>query len=505
MSSEGRLNVPRFSSLEESVWDEAAEERHEQSQVPSIRAGESPDERVSTDVAICASNLSKCYHIYDRPQDRLKQSLVPRFQRLIGRPQTQYAREFWALKDVSLEVKKGETVGIVGRNGSGKSTLLQIICGTLSPTSGTIKTNGRITALLELGSGFNPEFTGRENVYMNGAVLGLSREEIDARFDAIAAFADIGQFMDQPVKMYSSGMVVRLAFSVAINVDPWILVVDEALAVGDELFQRKCFSRIEAIKDNGATILFVSHSGSAVVELSDRAILLDSGEALMVGVPKIAVSMYQKLLYAPPDKREEVRRAVRIGVTSGADDLTQRPVRHTTLTEEGKTEANDIEEFSDPHLLPLSRFEFASHGARIEIPAIRTLQGREVNNLVRGRRYRYTYRVRFTRPASGVRFGMLIKTTSGLPLGGALSAASLPDAIPYISADACVLVQFTFECRLNPGVYFLNAGVFGIVSGEETVLHRIVDAIAIRVLPVERNLVTELIDFEFVPEITFDA
>lgn len=252
-----------------------------------------------TDIAIRVQNLSKCYQIYDTPRDRLKQFFAPRLQRLVGQTPKQYFREFWALKDISFEIRKGETVGIIGRNGSGKSTLLQIICGTLTPTSGNVETRGRIAALLELGSGFNPEFTGRENVYMNASVLGLSNEEIDARFNDIVAFADIGDFIDQPVKTYSSGMMVRLAFAVAINVDPQILIVDEALSVGDELFQRKCFSRIEAIKQNGATILFVSHSGSTVVELCDHAVLLDSGEKLAMGTPKTIVGKYQKLIYAP--------------------------------------------------------------------------------------------------------------------------------------------------------------------------------------------------------------
>lgn len=202
----------------------------------------------SSDIAIRIQNLSKCYQIYGSPHDRLKQFVAPRMQCLLGKPIKQYFREFWALKDISFEINKGETVGIVGCNGSGKSTLLQIICGTLAPTGGTVETRGRIAALLELGSGFNPEFTGRENVYMNAAVLGLSKKQVDDRFDDIAAFADIGQFIEQPVKTYSSGMYIRLAFAVAVNLDPEILIVDEALAVGDELFQRKCYSKIEAIK-----------------------------------------------------------------------------------------------------------------------------------------------------------------------------------------------------------------------------------------------------------------
>src|SRR4051794_7034662 len=188
-------------------------------------------ENKTPEIAIRVRNLSKCYHIYARPEDRLKQALFPRMQRLFGRRPTQYAREFWALNDVSFEVKKGETVGVIGRNGSGKSTLLQLICGTLAPTTGSIEIEGRVAALLELGSGFNPEFTGRENVYVNAAVFGLTKDEIDGRFGSIADFADIGDFIDQPVKKYSSGMLMRLAFAVVAHVNADILIVDEALSV----------------------------------------------------------------------------------------------------------------------------------------------------------------------------------------------------------------------------------------------------------------------------------
>ncbi|MBI3442008.1 MAG: ABC transporter ATP-binding protein [Proteobacteria bacterium] len=232
----------------------------------------------SNDIAIRVSNLSKCYHLYDAPRDRLKQFVAPRLQRLVGQNAKQYFREFWALKDVSFEVKKGETVGIIGRNGSGKSTLLQIICGTLTPTSGTVETSGRIAALLELGSGFNPEFTGRENVYMNAAVLGLSKEEVDKRFDDIAAFADIGQFIEQPVKTYSSGMVVRLAFAVIAHVNADILIIDEALAVGDTFFNQKCMRFLREFREKG-TILLVSHDTASVMALCDKAILLKNEQS----------------------------------------------------------------------------------------------------------------------------------------------------------------------------------------------------------------------------------
>ncbi len=219
----------------------------------------------SDEIAISVRDISKCYYSYDRPMDRVLHSLVPRVQRQFGMPVKSYGQAFWALRNVDFEVRRGETVGLVGRNGSGKSTLLQIICGTLRPSGGSVHTQGRVAALLELGSGFNPEFTGRENVYLNASVLGLSRDEVDQRFDAIAGFADIGDFIDQPVKTYSSGMAVRLAFAVQAQVDPQILIVDEALSVGDAKFQAKCFERLRQLKQNGTSILLVTHASEQVV------------------------------------------------------------------------------------------------------------------------------------------------------------------------------------------------------------------------------------------------
>src|SRR3569833_1282688 len=230
----------------------------------------------SSNIAIKTQDISKCYQIYDTPCDRLKQFVVPRLHRWVGRRHPiQYFREFWALKGVSLEKFKGETVGIIGRNGSGKSTLLQLICGTLAPTTGSVDIQGRIAALLELGSGFNPEFTGRENVYMNAAVLGLRKEEVDERFRDITAFADIGEFIDQPVKTYSSGMYVRLAFAVSVHVEPEVLIVDEALCVGDIKFQNKCLRKINDIRQTGCSILFVSHAASQVEAFCNRVVWLE--------------------------------------------------------------------------------------------------------------------------------------------------------------------------------------------------------------------------------------
>jgi len=253
---------------------------------------------MSSDIAIKVENLSKCFQIYEQPRDRLKQFIMPRLQRLVGQTPKKYFREFWALKNVSFEIKKGETVGIIGRNGSGKSTLLQMICGTLAPTVGTIQTNGRLAALLELGSGFNPEFTGRENVYMNASVLGLSKLEIDARFNDIADFADIGDFIEQPVKTYSSGMYVRLAFAIQANVDPEILIVDEALAVGDAYFVHRCMNRFQEMQSKGTTILLVTHDATAVRQLCDRAIWIDNGMSLKMGEVSEVVDRYLAYLFS---------------------------------------------------------------------------------------------------------------------------------------------------------------------------------------------------------------
>jgi lipopolysaccharide transport system ATP-binding protein len=454
---------------------------------------------MSSEIAIKVESLSKCYQIYEQPRDRLKQFVLPQVLRAVGAASKQYFREFWALKGVSLEVRKGETVGIIGLNGSGKSTLLQMICGTLNPSSGSIRTNGRIAALLELGSGFNPEFTGRENVYMNCAVLGLDHEQIDQRFGAIAAFAEIGEFIEQPVKTYSSGMLVRLAFAVAINVDPEILIVDEALSVGDELFQRKCFSRIEAIRANGATILFVSHSGSQIVELCDRAILLDTGEKIADGMPKKVVGQYQKLLYAPADKRALLREQIRQAHMGREVDAAHGS---TPVMSDGvETEEVGLSESYDPTLMPSSTIEYESHGAYIESAHIVDQRGQQVNSLIAGKRYRYRYTVRFDRIVSHVRFGMLIKTVSGLELGGAQSAIAFKDSLPTVSAGTSYRVEFAFVAALNVGTYFLNAGVMGSTHGDDGYLHRLIDVAMFRVMPDSSRLVTGIVDFSCVPGI----
>ncbi|MDZ8241077.1 MAG: ABC transporter ATP-binding protein [Nostoc sp. ChiQUE01a] len=239
------------------------------------------------EIAISLKNVSKCFKRYSRPVDRLKEVLLP------GKSRTD---EFWALRDINIEIPKGQTVGVIGRNGSGKSTLLQIIVGTLTPSTGDVRVNGRISALLELGSGFNPEFTGRQNVFFNGRLLGLSQKQIEDRFDDIAAFADIGDFIEQPVKTYSSGMYVRLAFAVAVNVDPEILIVDEALAVGDIVFQHRCMRQMRAMMDSGVTTLFVSHDAGAIKTLCNSAIMIHDGKIHTTGLPNAVVIEYLKLV-----------------------------------------------------------------------------------------------------------------------------------------------------------------------------------------------------------------
>jgi lipopolysaccharide transport system ATP-binding protein len=451
------------------------------------------------DLSIHVEGLAKRYEIYAQPVDRLKQMTLPTLRRRLRLPERSYFNEFWALRGVNFDVRRGETVGIVGRNGSGKSTLLQIICGTLTPTAGNVEVRGRIAALLELGSGFNPEFTGRENVYLNAAVLGLGRNEIDARFDDIAAFADIGEFIEQPVKTYSSGMTIRLAFAVAINVDPEILVVDEALSVGDELFQRKCFSRIEKIRANGATILFVSHSAGSVVELCDRAILLDAGELLAQGQPKQIIGNYHKLLYSPPHYALAIREQIAQGSHHAETQV------HMDSSPQASQLPTDLMETFDPGFKPGSTIDFTSRGARIRNIRLLTDEGREVNGLLRGRRYRFCFKVDFTKALFKVRFGCLIKSTTGLHICGTLSEGTVQNGIMIERVNASAAVEFSFDCLLNPGVYFFNAGVFGVEEEAETLLHRIADAIAFRVLPIEGNTSTELVDFNVEPRVTFNA
>jgi len=398
----------------------------------------------SDEIVIDVKNLSKRYEIYATPRDRLKQLVLPAlhnvFSRLGLRPRAkidqhspQYFREFWALHDVSFQVRRGETVGIVGLNGSGKSTLLQLICSTLTPTSGNVEVKGRVAALLELGSGFNPDYTGRENVFLNGQILGLSREEIQDRFQAIEAFADIGDFIDRPVKTYSSGMVVRLAFAVAINVEPEILVIDEALAVGDVGFQARCFAKIHELRKREITLLFVSHSPGAVTELCNRAILIDGGELLLQGTPNQVIRAYNLLASAGKPNFNNVRKEVvalaevenatltastHVSALNAPVNLKSEPkiaeghnVALKNPIADSKKDSAALEAYFDQKLHDaIKPLPFERRGAEISNVCVVDMGGRHVNVLPMHQEYMLKFDVRFDTDFENVRFAWVIKT-----------------------------------------------------------------------------------------------
>jgi len=434
--------------------------------------GDSTIVNTANDIAIRVTNLSKCYQIYDSPRDRLKQFVVPKFQQLTRQQSKQYFREFWALQNVSFEVKKGKTIGIIGRNGSGKSTLLQIICGTLTPTCGTVETNGRIAALLELGAGFNFEFTGRENVYMNGALLGLSKQEIDIRFDEIAAFADIGQFIEQPVKTYSSGMIVRLAFAVAVNVEPQILIVDEALSVGDELFQRKCFSRIETIKNSGATILFVSHSASMINQLCDEAILLDHGNLLQQATPRSVTKYYHQLIFAKADQENDVIESIKEGDSDGRDVISENISNEVPIGDyiEGLEVASPL--------------RYQGYGGEVVSFELQDINGIKVNMVATGFTGLVKLVVRFDQAFKDVVFGFHLKSISGLEVAG-LSYPRPQESLVEVLAGDTMEVFWKINMSLVAGTYFFTFGVRSISDGK--FIDRIVDGAIVKVTEKENS------------------
>ena len=436
----------------------------------------------SNAIAIEVNNLGKSYNIYRRPQDRLKQSVIPRLQQIMGRPADRYFREFWALRNVSFDVKQGETVGIIGRNGSGKSTLLQIICGTLTPTRGTVSTQGRIAAILELGSGFNPEFSGRENVYLNGAILGLTQEEIDARFDDIASFADIGEFIEQPVKIYSSGMVIRLAFAVQAMVDPDILIVDEALAVGDEKFRRKCFVRFEELRNNGTSILFVSHSMGQVIELCEKVLLLEGGERLLYGQPLRVVRAYQKLIYAPATEQPEMVKAYQLADQAGKNGPNLVEMATGTATPEEYPGVDLL----DPNLIPESTQVDPIQGAEIRSFRILDMEGNPTNLLKLKQDYQFEVSGRFLEDVENVYFGLYIRTLKGARLTGQRYPKD-GTLVGHVKAGENFRVTYGFKMVMLPGTYFVSVGVWS--TNEPTCLHRIMDAMMFRILP-EKNVLS---------------
>ncbi|BDU20198.1 ABC transporter ATP-binding protein [Dyella sp. GSA-30] len=422
---------------------------------------------MSSEIAISVRGISKSYSIYESPVHRLFQSVYPRAAAIVDKVGARQLagslrerkgfREFHALHDVSFELRRGETVGIVGRNGSGKSTLLQMIAGTLTPTRGEITVAGRVAALLELGSGFNPDFTGLENIRLNATVLGLTPSEIDQRMDAILAFADIGDFVKRPVKTYSSGMVVRLAFAVQAQVEPDVLIVDEALSVGDAKFQSKCFARLHTLKSNGTSILFVSHSTEQIVTHCDRAILLHDGRVHQDGIPKDVVHTYLDLLFGKTrtlkDSSTTQSESKDLSSTQDAIDATVDGVF------EQRANYNPYE------------YRWGDRAAEITDFRLTSPDGQEPSSIESGTTLRLAINIQFNRSLQRPIFGLTIKTKDGVTVYGTnteLAQTVLPNGIGREGTQ--VRVVFDLETRLGPGDYFLSLGVAS-HNGEEVVPH----------------------------------
>ena len=401
-------------------------------------------------VAIKARNLSKTYKLYSRHADRVKEAFHPfrkRFHHL-----------FNALNDVSLDVDRGETVGIIGRNGSGKSTLLQIICGVLQPSSGSIWTNGRISALLELGAGFNPQFTGRENVYVNGAILGLSHHDIERCLPQIVDFADIGEFIDQPVKNYSSGMYVRLAFAVAINVSPDILVVDEALAVGDTLFQSKCFAKFKELQGKGITILFVTHALDLITRYCSSAYLLEGGSIHASGKTKDVVDEYNRLIVKC--SRRSSDEAIRTDETGRIRKERQW---------EGLFQIN------------LNENRYGNGKAEIFEAGIFDSDGRALQTLMQRHVYEFRLKVRFKNAIHEPIFAYTIKDIKGFDISGTNTLYQNIDTGTVHEGDV-LLAIFKTKILLNAGGYLLSVGCAGFENGNYVVYERRYDFMAFDVV-----------------------
>lgn len=429
--------------------------------------------------AIEANGLSKCYRIYNHPRDRLWQAVWGRDRR--GQPK-HFFREFWALQEVSFSLGRGQTLGVVGRNGSGKSTLLKLLCGTLQPTTGEVRMQGRIGALLELGSGFNPEFSGLENVFLNASLLGLSKAETEARQDQILAFADIGEFIDQPLKTYSSGMVIRLAFAVQAHIDPDVLVVDEALAVGDEFFQKKCYSHLERLKERGTSVLLVTHSCPQIIQHCDQALLLHKGKARMLGEPARITVTYQRLINASDAEWDAAFADVTIApVTAATEQLHLTPLSLKSPI----VESSDAG--FDPNLIPQSTEIYPSHGARINDAWIERMTGERVNVLPFGE----GFVVVFCYTADQALHRVALACHLASHTGQRISGQTLPEeAGPHaggqiedeLAAGSNWQVRFFFRGGLWPGLYFIGGGILGFAGQERSFVHRVVDFRALRVL-----------------------
>lgn len=441
----------------------------------------------NTNTAIKIQGLTKTYKLYDSPSSRLKEALHPLHKK--------YHRDFEALKDITLSINKGETVGIIGKNGSGKSTLLKIITGVLTPTTGSVEVQGKVSAILELGAGFNPEMTGLENIYLNNALNGLNKNQTDKIINDIIRFAELGDFIHQPLKTYSSGMKARLAFAVSINAEPDVLIVDEALSVGDASFSRKCFAKMEDIRNRGATILFVSHSDASIVSLCNRAIWLNQGENLLEGSPKLVTGLYMKHSHEKIIHKQAVRNEYQALIDSDLSQFARTDIAPGEQKLEPSTRHPEtksaIEEFFNPELKPTSTIAYAEKGARLFEAKVTTLAGKKVNTLKQGSLYQFSYKVNIEDTLTKVQFGFLIKKKDGTPLGG----GSFPGRREFIPQLAGIHeIKILFRCDLNTGEYFFNCGVQADIDSKSTYAHRILDAYLIKVIEAESHI-TESVNF----------
>ena len=424
---------------------------------------------MAEDIAISVNDVSKMYKLYDNPMDRLKESL--------GLSRKKKYKEHYALNHVSFQVHKGETVGIIGTNGSGKSTILKIITGVLSPTGGEVSVNGRISALLELGAGFNGEYSGLENVYLNGSMIGFSREEIDAKLQSILDFADIGEFIHQPVKTYSSGMFVRLAFAVAINIDPEILIVDEALSVGDVFFQAKCYRKFEEFKEMGKTIWFVSHDLSSIGKYCDRVVLLNKGEKLAEGGAKEMVNLYRRVLvnqYDDADLEEGAENA-----EAGQDGQLTDGTAGENVSK--KEHAGGGRAMKDSLNLNPKVLEYGSKLGEIVDFAIRDDTGMITNVIEKGKEFSVQMKVRFQADVNDPIFAFTLKDLKGTEITGTNTMYEHTPVKPQKAGD---VREITFKqiMPLEAGEYMLCLGCTGYKDGDFTVFHRLYDVCNLTVI-----------------------
>ena len=414
---------------------------------------------MNADYAIRVKDVTKVYRLYNRNRDRVIDAL--------GLSKTKHYREHYALKHLNFDVAKGETVGIIGTNGSGKSTILKIITGVLSPTDGSLEVDGRISALLELGAGFNQEYTGIENVYLNGTMLGYTKEEIDTKLPEILKFADIGDFVNQPVKTYSSGMFVRLAFAVAINIDPEILVVDEALSVGDVFFQTKCFRKFEDFKKSGKTILFVSHDLSSISKYCDRVILLNKGDKMAEGSPKEMVDLYKKLLSGT---KNDVKRALEVD-----------KVRNTENPFSVWYKATDPSFLKSNFVMNPRMDEYGSHEAVIRDFAVIDEEGQITNTLIKGTEFTIQTKIEFCEDVENPIFTYTFKTVRGVDVSG--TNTMIEDRmISLAKAGETYLVSYRQRMDMQGGEYLLSMSCTTFKEGELKSIHRCYDLISITVI-----------------------